>query len=128
MFNLLERQGRQSARQMREAEDREHRRVLRLEDEVNARIESASMHAIKELNSIDKAVRLTRNFVSNRNSVVEQKSQVTKAKLVNDEAQRSAFFLRLNHLQSKKPKRLIIRKQSFNETKFFSQEMNRVVT
>lgn len=127
MFNLLERQGRQSARQMREAEDREHRRVLRLEDEVNARIESASMHAIKELNSIDKAVRLTRNFVSNRNSHVDQ-SQVSKAKLVNDEAQRSAFFLRLNHLQSKKPKRLIIRKQSFNETKFFSQEMNRVVT
>ena len=61
--NLLEIQERQSARQLREAEDLEHKRIIRFSDEVNARVASASMLATKELSSIDREVRLTHNLL-----------------------------------------------------------------
>jgi len=51
--------------------------------------------------------------------------QLPSPEVLDQKAQRSAFYLRLNQLQKKRPRRLIIRQKSIKELKFFKQELSR---
>lgn len=123
-------------REQREADMREHKRIMALENKVNTKVASAACLANTELRKLDKVINTCGSYRTldvNRNSSVEPQPSRQSLTIepspqpMDDEAKRSAFFLRLNQINQKrkKPKRLIIRQKSIKELKFFKQEMTR---
>ena len=104
--------------------------MLRLEAEVNGRINEVSDRANKALTQSEKTLRLTNRLLRKPDSIVKAQDEKIKVKLANDEAQREAFNLRLSKLSSKKYKkpkrRILIRQKSLGDKNLFLQELGRV--
>ena len=58
---------RATARKIKEANEKEHKRILQLERQVNEKVSSVSRNANQALSSIDKELMLTRKLLKGSN-------------------------------------------------------------